>query len=494
MSQFQMPNPLQGGGTQPGTGQPFGVPGSAPIGQGGFPPPPGSGAKPGRGAPGMVPGMTPPPGMASAAPGMTPMTNAMGSAMGGAIGAAGPRPGFNLAQGALNDPNRMIPGKACEGKPALLKAYEFLYQIMRHADEVNASDIFIAPGFPPALKINGVLTPLSDEKLDNETAQNIVYSTMTPNNIREFTEKLELNYAHRATDFVRFRVNAYHEQNRVGMVMRKINTKIATLDDLKLPPILKKLALERRSLIIVVGATGSGKSTTLAAMVDYRNKRMANHIITIEDPIEFVHQHQKSIITQREVGIDTASWHEALKSAMREAPDVVIIGEVRDQLSMSHAMELSQTGHLCFCTLHATNANQAIERVINFYDEDRHPLVFMDLSMNLQAIISQRLVRKKDGTGRTVAMDIMLAVPAIKDFILKGQIDMLKDTMNRSEDEGMQTFDQHLFQLYCEDVISFDEAMANADSQNNLRLQIQLWEEGQNSEKRQSRSDKLDLL
>lgn len=374
------------------------------------------------------------------------------------------------------------------------QAYANLQKIMVYASEKNASDIFIAPGFPPAVKINGKITPLSSKPYTADMTRDTVLSTMTPKQIKAFHEELEINYAIKANDDVRFRVNAYHEQGRVGMVMRKINTEIATLDDLGLPPILKNLALEKRGLIIVVGATGSGKSTSMAAMVDHRNKLMAGHIITIEDPVEYVHRHHKSIVTQREVGMDTLSWHAALKSAMREAPDVVIVGEVRDEESMSRAMELAQTGHLCMCTLHATNANQAIERVINFYDEARHAQIFMDLALNLKSIISQRLVVKTDGTGRTVAMDILLNNPAVQDLIFKGDINGIKDIMNRAVEEGMQTFDQHLLRLYSEGVIDYEEALRNADSINDLRLAIKLWEEGRDKKHVFDRVDNLNLI
>lgn len=385
-------------------------------------------------------------------------------------------------------------GSICKSNPHLQRAYKTLYKIMRYAAEHNASDIFIAPGFPPAVKINGTIIPIAEKPFSQENTRDIVYSTMSERMIHQFEKELELNFAHRATDEVRFRCNAYHEQNRIGMVMRTISTKIATLDELELPPVLKTLAMKRRGLIIVVGATGSGKSTSLAAMVDHRNTRLPGHIITIEDPIEFVHQHKKSIVTQREIGIDTIDWHEALKSAMREAPDVVIVGEVRDQEAMSHAMELSQTGHLCMCTLHATNSNQAIERVINFYDEMRHAQIFMDLSLDLAAIISQRIIRRKDGSGRVVAMEVMLNTPAVAELILKGDIGGIKDIMNRSDDEGMQTFDQHLFQLYKNDVISYDEAIMNANSANNLRLEIKLYEEGLDQGQRGRRIEKMDLM
>ena len=393
-----------------------------------------------------------------------------------------------------NDPELRNAGSVCRSNPHLQNAYRTLFKIMKYAEEHDASDIFIAPEFPPAVKINGTLVPIHERAFTQENTRDIVYSTMSERMIHQFEKELELNFAHRATDEVRFRCNAYHEQNRIGMVMRKINTKIATLDELELPPVLKTLSMKRRGLIIVVGATGSGKSTSLAAMVDHRNARLPGHIITIEDPIEFVHRHKKSIVTQREIGIDTIDWHEALKSAMREAPDVVIVGEVRDQEAMSHAMELSQTGHLCMCTLHATNSNQAIERVINFYDEMRHAQIFMDLSLDLAAIVSQRLIRRKDGSGRVVAMEVMLNTPAVADLIMKGDIGGIKDIMNRSDDEGMQTFDQHLFQLYKDDVISYDEAILNANSANNLRLEIKLYEEGLEGEARGKRIEKMDLM
>ena len=380
------------------------------------------------------------------------------------------------------------------GPQQLQQAYMNLQKIMLYAAEKNASDIFIAPEFPPAVKINGKITPLSSKPYTAEITRDTVLSTMTPKQIKDFQNELELNYAIKANSDVRFRVNAYHEQGRIGMVMRKINTEIATLDDLGLPPILKDLSLEKRGLIIVVGATGSGKSTSMAGMVDHRNKLLAGHIITIKDPVEYVHRHHKSIVTQREVGMDTLSWHAALKSAMREAPDVVIVGEVRDEESMSRAMELAQTGHLCMCTLHATNANQAIERVINFFDEARHAQIFMDLALNLKAIISQRLVVKKDGTGRTVAMDIMLNNPAVQDLVFKGDISGIKDIMNRAQDEGMQTFDQHLLRLYSEGEIDYEEALRNADSINDLRLSIKLWEEGRDKKHVFERVDNLNLI
>lgn len=374
------------------------------------------------------------------------------------------------------------PDSAALKDPRLGKVYETIFKLMTYAIKNNASDIFIAPDFPPAVKINGTVRPVSKSPYSAQVARDIVYSTMTVKQIEEFERELELNYAHRATDEARFRVNAYHEQGRIGMVMRKINTEITTLDELQLPPILKKLAMANRGLLIVVGATGSGKSTTLAAMVDHRNMRSAGHIITIEDPIEFVHRHKKSIVTQREIGMDTESWHVALKSAMRQAPDVVVVGEIRDTVSMDHALQLAQTGHLCMCTLHATNANQAIERVINFYNEDRHAQIFMDLAINLVAIVSQRIMMRADGMGRTVAMDIMLNTPAVQDLILKGDIGGIKEIMAKSQDEGMLTFDGHLFELYKTGVIDYDEAMRNADSANNLRLEIKLYEEGLKAE------------
>lgn len=385
-------------------------------------------------------------------------------------------------------------GSAALENPRLAKAYETMYKLMEYATKRDASDIFIAPNFPPAVKIDGKMVPLAEKPYSAAVTRDLVYSTMTERQIKEFEDVWELNYAHRATEDVRFRINAYHEQGRVGMVMRKINTEIATLDELGLPEILKKLSMSQRGLIIVVGATGSGKSTSMAAMVDYRNKRSAGHIITIEDPIEFVHRHHKSIITQREIGTDTGSWHIALKSAMRQAPNVVVVGEIRDVDSMSHALQLAQTGHLCICTLHATNANQAIERVINFYNEEQHDQIFMDLSMNLVAIVSQRLVEKKMSGGRTAIMDIMINSPAVSDLIFKGEISELKEIMIRSEAEGMQTFDQELLRLYQDGIIDFDEALRNADSPNNLRLAIKLYEEGQSPESAIKKTHNLNIL
>ncbi len=373
-------------------------------------------------------------------------------------------------------------------------SYQQLERIMLMATQKNASDIFIAPDFPPAIKVNGTIVPLSKRPLLPEQTHQLVYSTMRDSQQEEFQNDLELNYAINLNEEVRFRVNAYHEQGRVGMVMRKINTEITTLEELAMPDVLKRLSTLKRGLIIVVGATGSGKSTTLAAMVDRRNKLLPGHIITIEDPIEFVHRHKKSIVTQREVGLDTENWHSALKSAMRQAPDVVIIGEVRDEESMSHALQLAQTGHLCLCTLHATNANQAIERVINFYNEERHPQVFMDLALNLAAIVSQRLVMKKDASGRLAAIEIMLNTPAIQDHIFKGEIAELKEIMSRSQEDGMQTFDNHLLRLFKEGTIDYDEALRNADSTNDVRLAIKLWQDGQVAQAAQeSESDEVFL-
>ncbi len=359
--------------------------------------------------------------------------------------------------------------------------YQQLERIMHIAVQKDASDIFIAPAFPPALKINGMLLPLSKKPLTAEVTRNIVHSTLREAQKQQLDDELELSYAINLNDDIRFRVNAYHEQGRIGMVMRKINTEIASLDELKLPEVLKKLSLLKRGLIIVVGTTGSGKSTTLAAMVDRRNKLLPGHIITIEDPIEFIHRHHKSIVTQREIGLDTLSWHSALKNALRQAPDVVIIGEIRDEESMSHALQLAQTGHLCLCTLHATNSNQAIERVINFYNEDRHAQIYMDLALNLAAVVSQRLVMKKGEQERTAALDIMINTPAIQDHIFRGEIAEIKELMNRSSEEGMQTFDNHLFQMFINDIIDYDEALRNADSANDLRLKIKLWQEGADS-------------
>ena len=357
------------------------------------------------------------------------------------------------------------------------KLHPLLEKMAAECEKRGASDIFISTGFPPSFKINGELIPVPLKALTHIDTQILVYSTMTPEQRARFDQELELNYSATSKDGVRFRVNAYHEQGRMGMVWRRITTKIMTVDDLQLPQGLKELAMQPRGLIILAGATGSGKSTSMAAMLDWRNKHSAGHIVTIEDPVEYIHSPIKSIFTQRELGIDTNSWDMAVQSAMRQAPDVVCVGEVRNEHTMEKAMQLAQTGHLVFFTIHANNAVQAIERILGFYPEERHQQVLMDLALNVVSIIGQRLARLKAG-GRTAIVDLMINAPAMQDHIFKGELMECMALMNRAETDGMQTFDQDLFKLYTEGRITFDEALRQAESVNDLRLRITLWEEG----------------
>lgn len=343
-----------------------------------------------------------------------------------------------------------------------------------------ASDIFISAGFAPAFKINGELTSVPFKTLTAQDTQVLVYSTMTEEQRERFNQELELNYSVSSSTGIRFRVNAYHEQGRMGMVWRRITTKILTVDDLKLPQMLKELAMQPRGLLILAGATGSGKSTSMAAMLDWRNKHAAGHIVTIEDPVEYLHKPIKSIFTQRELGVDTNSWSMAVQSAMRQAPDVVCVGEVRNEHTMEYALQLAQTGHLCIFTIHANNAVQAIERIMNFYPEERHQQVLMDLALNTVGIIGQRLAKLKAG-GRIAIVDLLINSPAMQDHIFKGELMEAMSLMARSEGDGMQTFDQDLFRLYTEDQITYDEALRQAESVNDLRLRIKLWEEGNES-------------
>ena len=357
------------------------------------------------------------------------------------------------------------------------KLHPLLEKMAAECEKRGASDIFISTGFPPSFKINGELIPVPLKALTHIDTQILVYSTMTPEQRARFDQELELNYSATSKDGVRFRVNAYHEQGRMGMVWRRITTKIMTVDDLQLPQGLKELAMQPRGLIILAGATGSGKSTSMAAMLDWRNKHSAGHIVTIEDPVEYIHSPIKSIFTQRELGIDTNSWDMAVQSAMRQAPDVVCVGEVRNEHSMEYSLQLAQTGHLVFFTIHANNAVQAIERILGFYPEERHQQVLMDLALNVVSIIGQRLARLKAG-GRTAIVDLMINTPAMQDHIFKGELMECMALMNRAETDGMQTFDQDLFKLYTEGRITFDEALRQAESVNDLRLRITLWEEG----------------
>lgn len=371
--------------------------------------------------------------------------------------------------------------------------HPLLEQISALCEKHQASDVFISTGFPPSLKINGELTPLKYPVLSAQDAKTLVYSTLSAAQRERFVNELELNYSVSSKTGVRYRVNAYHEQGRIGMIWRRITTQILTVDDLRLPQGLKDLAMQPRGLLILAGATGSGKSTSMAAMLDWRNKHSAGHIVTIEDPIEFIHQPIKSIFTQREIGIDTNSWSVAVQSAMRQAPDVVCVGEVRNENTMEYALQLAQTGHLCVFTIHANNAVQTIERIMNFYPEERHQQVLMDLALNIVGIIGQRLVRLKAG-GRTAVIDLLINSPAMQDHIFKGELMEAIELMGRSETDGMQTFDQHLFNLYTEGLITIEEALRQAESVNDLRLRIKLWEEGNSTTHVFERVNNLNIL
>lgn len=340
--------------------------------------------------------------------------------------------------------------------------------------EKDASDIYITTGLPPMYRILGTTKDLDGrfEEFDGNTVQQLCWSVMNDKQREEFLESHEMNLALSYPGLGRFRVNVFQQRGSPGMVIRQIKLDILSVDELGLPAILKDLVMTKRGLILVVGATGSGKSTTLAAMIDERNTRASGHIITIEDPVEYVHRHKQCVITQREVGMDTHSFQAALKNALRQAPDVILIGEIRDTETMEAAITFAETGHLAFGTLHSNNANQAIERILNFFPEERHPQIYLQLSLNLKAIVAQRLIKKLDG-GRVAALELMLDTPRIKDLIKRGEVDIIKEAMEQGEQEGCQTFDKALFELYMAEEIEFDQALANADSANNLRLKIQ---------------------
>ena len=338
----------------------------------------------------------------------------------------------------------------------------------------GGSDLFITAGFPPAIKLDGKLTPLDDTPLPAAQAASYVRALMNDKQAQAFEASREANFAISPEGLGRFRVSAFVQLGQAGMVLRTINTAIPELGALGLPDILQDVVMSKRGLVIMVGATGSGKSTTLAAMVGHRNANSHGHIITIEDPVEFVHPHGNCIVTQREVGVDTEDWATALKNTLRQAPDVIQIGEIRDRETMDHAIAFAETGHLCLATLHANNANQALDRIINFFPEERRQQLLMDLSLNLKGLISQRLIPSKDGAGRKVAMEILLNSPLMSDLIFKGQVHEIKELMKKSRELGMQTFDQALFDLHELDLISYEDALRNADSVNDLRLSIKL--------------------
>jgi twitching motility protein PilU len=354
------------------------------------------------------------------------------------------------------------------------QASKFINDLLKLMVSRKGSDLFITAEFPPAIKVDGKVTRLMDQPLVAAHTLSLARSIMSDKQVAEFERTKECNFAISPAGIGRFRVNAFIQQGRVGMVLRTIPASIPTIDGMGLPQVLKEVSMTKRGLCIFVGATGSGKSTSLAAMVDWRNEHSQGHIVTVEDPIEFVHPHKNCIITQREVGLDTDSWEAALKNSLRQAPDVILMGEIRDRETMEHAIVFSETGHLCLATLHANSANQALDRIVNFFPEERREQLLMDLSLNLRGMISQRLLPKEGGTGRVAALEVLLNTPLISDLIAKGDVVEIKEIMKKSRELGMQTFDQSLFDLYESGAVMYEDALRNADSVNDLRLQIKL--------------------
>jgi twitching motility protein PilU len=354
------------------------------------------------------------------------------------------------------------------------QASKFINDLLRLMVSRNGSDLFLTSDFPPAIKVDGKITKVSPQPLTGQHTISLARAVMNDKQAAEFEKTKECNFAISPTGIGRFRCNAFVQQGNVGLVMRTIPQTIPTIDTLGLPQILKDVAMTKRGLVIFVGATGSGKSTSLAAMVDYRNENSYGHIITVEDPVEFVHPHKNCIVTQREIGIDTEDWFAALKNTLRQAPDVILMGEIRDRETMEHAVAFAETGHLCMATLHANSSNQALDRIINFFPEERRAQLLMDLSLNLRSLVSQRLLPRQEGKGRIAAVEILLNTPLIADMIFKGEVGEMKDLMKRSRELGMQTFDQALFDLYETNLVTYEDALRNADSVNDLRLQIKL--------------------
>ena len=354
------------------------------------------------------------------------------------------------------------------------QATRMMQTLLKKLVAKGGSDLFITAGFPPAIKIDGEVYRAAQQELEPDQSAVLVRSIMNDRQARDFDATKECNFAINPQGIGRFRVSAFIQQGQVGAVLRTIITKIPTVDELELPENLKEIAMTTRGLVILVGATGSGKSTTLAAMVGHRNNSSRGHIVTIEDPVEYVHPHGNCVITQREVGVDTESWHAALKNTLRQAPDVILIGEIRDRETMEYGVQFAETGHLCLATMHANSANQALDRIINFFPEEKRSQLLMDLSLNVEALISQRLIPRQNGEGRVAAMEIMLASPLISDLIFKGDVARIKEIMAKSTRLGMRTFDQALFALYEKGTISYEEVMRNADSKNELRLKIKL--------------------
>jgi twitching motility protein PilU len=354
------------------------------------------------------------------------------------------------------------------------QATKFIYDLLRALMSRRGSDLFLTAGFPPAMKIDGKMTPVSQQVLTAGHTAMLVRSIMNDRQAAEFEASKECNFAIAPAGIGRFRVNCFVQQAQVGAVLRVITTRIPNFEELRLPPVLKDVAMTKRGLVLFVGATGSGKSTSLAAMIGYRNENSHGHIVTIEDPVEFVHPHKNCMITQREVGVDTESWEAALKNTLRQAPDVILIGEVRDRETMEHAIAFAETGHLCLATLHANNSNQAMDRIINFFPEERRQQLLMDLSLNLKGVVSQRLIPNKEGKGRSAAVEVLLNSPLISDLIFKGEVHEIKEIMKKSRELGMQTFDQAIFELYEAGRISYEDALRFADSTNEVRLNIKL--------------------
>ena len=359
---------------------------------------------------------------------------------------------------------------------------KLMQDLLRRVLEKKASDLFITAGFPPAIKIDGEVRPQSERALTPEQASVLTRAIMNDRQAKEFDSTKECNFAISPQGIGRFRVNAFMQQGQTGCVIRTINAKIPTLEELELPPVLKEVVLTKRGLVLVVGGTGSGKSTSLAAMVGFRNEKTKGHIVTIEDPVEYVHNHKGCVVTHREIGVDTENWHSALKNTLRQAPDVIYIGEIRDRETMEYCIQFAETGHLVMATLHANSSNQALDRIINFFPDERREQLLMDLSLNLRALISQRLIPREAGAGRIAAMEIMLNSPLIADLIFKGEVPKIKEVMSRSTRLGMKTFDQALFELYETGVISYEEALRNADSKNELRLKVKLQSKRENKD------------
>ncbi|MCX7228468.1 MAG: PilT/PilU family type 4a pilus ATPase [Burkholderiales bacterium] len=354
------------------------------------------------------------------------------------------------------------------------QASKFLHDLLKLMLTKRGSDLFLTAEFPPAFKIDGRLTPVSNVPLTPQHTAELARALMNDRQAGEFEAKKELNFAISPQSIGRFRVNAFMQLGRVGVVLRTIRTQIPRFEDLDLPPVMRDLSLEKRGLVIMVGATGSGKSSSLAAMIDYRNENTYGHIVTIEDPVEFVHSHRSCIVTHREIGVDTDSWELALKNTLRQAPDVIMIGEIRDRETMEHCIAFAETGHLCLATLHSNSANQALDRIINFFPEERRQQLLMDLSLNLKSIVSQRLLPLATGKGRVLALEVLLNTPLVSDMVFKGEVLGIKDVMKKSRELGMQTFDQAIFDLYEAGKVTYEDALRNADSVNDLRLNIKL--------------------